>query len=88
MKYYECPNCHNESLYPKSKKWVCKDCKQSFSFRQFSRRDLHDKKHIVRTLSSLFIKSHQCHHAHYRHRGLFVILCLFPIAAFLFSCFL
>jgi len=46
MKYYECPNCGKETLYPKSKRWRCSECKETFDFRKFSRQQIHHKKHL------------------------------------------
>lgn len=46
MKYYECPNCGKEKLYPKSKAWYCLECKQIFDFKHLTRQQLHHKNHI------------------------------------------
>ena len=46
MKYYECPNCRRQGLYPKSKMLVCKYCKFKMSGKAFSRQQLHHKNHI------------------------------------------
>jgi hypothetical protein len=46
MKYYECPNCGKERLCAKSRRWVCLDCKETFNFKQYSKIDLHHKKHL------------------------------------------
>jgi len=46
IQYYECPNCHKESLCAKKNRWFCLDCKETFDFRKFSRQQMHTKKYI------------------------------------------
>jgi len=46
MKRYECPNCHEMTLFLRDRNMYCSKCDYKKEAKQFSKQDLHHKKHI------------------------------------------